>query len=86
MLEGEVTLWDVPEVLTEVHTHWSDIVVLLRVPSSSGVSDALDFVLSGDPSVPLRLHALSLVFRARMYILSFYSMLFVVGREREFTV
>ena len=70
MLEGEVTLWDVPEVLTELHTHWSDIVVLLRVPSSSGVSDALDFVLGGDPSVSLRLHALSLVFRARMYILS----------------
>ena len=67
MLEGEVTLWDVPEVLTELHTH----LVLLRVPSSSGVSDALDFVLSGDPSVSLRLHAMSLVFRARMYSLSF---------------
>ena len=79
MLEGEVTLWDVPEVLTELHTHWSDFVVLLRVPSSSGVSDALDFVLSGDPSVSLRLHALSLMFRARMYILSFYSRLFCSG-------
>ena len=68
MLEGEVTLWDVPDVLTDLYTHWSEIVVLLRVPSSSGVSETLDLVLCGDPSVSFRLHALSLVFRARMYI------------------
>ena len=71
MLEGEVTLWDVPDVLTELHTNWLDIVVLLRVPGNSGVPDTLDIVLCGDPSVSLRLHALSLVFRARMYSLMF---------------
>ena len=45
--------------------------MLLRVPGNSGVPDTLDIVLCGDPSVSLRLHALSLVFRARMYSLMF---------------
>ena len=62
-----MTLWDVPEVLTELYTNWAEISCLLRVASSSGVIDSLDFVLCGDPSVSLRLHALAIVFRASMY-------------------
>ena len=67
VLDGEVTLWDAPDVLFESYTNWAAISCLLRVPSSSGVIESLDFVLCGDPSVSLRLHVLSLVFRARMY-------------------
>ena len=60
-----MTLWDVPEVLQELYVNWGGISRLLRVPSSSGMVDSLDFVLCGDSSVPLRLHVLSVIFRAR---------------------
>ena len=69
ILDGEVTLWDVPDVLTELYSNWIEISCLLRVPSSSGTIESLDLVLCGDPSVLLRFHALAIVFRARMYIL-----------------
>ena len=65
VLEGEVTLWDVPDVLMEVCGHWADITTLLRFSSRSGMVESLDLVLCGDPSVPLRLHALAIVLRAR---------------------
>ena len=66
MLEGEVTLWDVPEVLSELSENWAEISNLLRVPSGSGLIESLDLVLCGDRSIPLRLQALASVFRARM--------------------
>ena len=69
MLDGEITLWGVPDVLIELYKHWTEITTLLRVPSQSGMVDSLDFVLCGDLSVPLRLHALSIVFSAREYLL-----------------
>ena len=56
---------DVPDVLVELYENWTGIITLLRAPSRSGKVDSLDFVLCGDPSVPLRLHALAIVFRAR---------------------
>ena len=65
MLDGEVTLWDVPDVLVELCENWSGVTMLLRVPSRSGMVDSLDLVLCGDVSLPLRLHALAVVFRAR---------------------
>ena len=68
VLEGEVTLWDVPDLLTELYENWTEISILLRVPSGSGVIDSLDFVICGDASVPRRLQALAIVFGARMYI------------------
>ena len=64
-----MTLWDVPDVLTEIYTNWAEVSFLLRVPSSSGTIESLDFVLCGDLRVSLRLHALAIVFRARMYSL-----------------
>ena len=66
---GEVTLWDVPDVLVELCENWSGITTLLKVPSRSGMVDSLDFVLCGDPRVPLRLHALAIVFHARKWFL-----------------
>ena len=78
MLEGEVTLWDVPDVLTELYENWTEISNLLRVPSGSGIIDSLDFVLCGDLSVPLRLQALARVFRERMYNLLFLFFPFVL--------
>ena len=69
VLDGEITLWGVPDVLIELYEHWTEITTLLRVPSQSGMVDSLDFVLCGDLSVPLRLHALSIVFSAREYLL-----------------
>ena len=66
-----MTLWDVPDVLTELYVNWTEISSLLRSPSSSGVVDSLDFVLCGDPSVALRLHALAIVFRSRKLILNY---------------
>ena len=65
MLDGEVTLWDVPDVLVELCENWSGVTMLLRVPSRSGMVDSLDLVLCSDVSLPLRLHALAVVFRAR---------------------
>ena len=67
-----MTLWDVPDLLTELYENWTELSDLLRVPSGSGVIDSLDFVLCGDASVSLRLQALAIVFRARMYISLFF--------------
>ena len=36
---------------------------------TAGAVEPLDYVLCGDPSVPVRLHALNLVFRARLFSL-----------------
>ena len=55
----------------EVCEHWADITTLLRFSSRSGMVESLDLVLCGDPSVPLRLHALAIVFRARKYSFSY---------------
>ena len=71
MVEREVTLWDVPDVLTELCEKWTEISNLLSMSSGTGIIDSLDFVLCGDLSVPLRLQALASVFRARLYILLF---------------
>ena len=40
---------------------------MLRTPDETGVVDPLDYVLRGDASVRMRLHALSIVFRARKF-------------------
>ena len=71
MLDGEVTLWDVPDVLAELSENWAEISNLLRVPSGSGIIESLDFVLCGDRAIPFRLQALASVFRARMYVFCF---------------
>ena len=73
-----MTLWDVPDLLTELYENWAEMSNLLRVPSGSGVIDSLDFVLCGDASVPLRLQALAIVFRARMYTSFFFILCFCV--------
>ena len=65
MLDSEVTLWEVPDALDELCENWSGITTLLRVRGLSGMVDSLDFVLCENLSVPLRLHALAIVFRAR---------------------
>ena len=67
MLDGEVTLWDVPDVLPELSENWAEVSDLLRVPSGSGVIESLDFVLCGDRAIPFCLQALASVFRARMF-------------------
>ena len=72
MLDGEVTLWDVPDVLTELSENWAEVSNLLRVPSGSGIIESLDFVLCRDRAIPFRLQALASNFRARMYVLLFF--------------
>ena len=67
-MEGEVSLWDVPDVLAELHENWLFICGLLRTSDDAGVVDPLDYVLCSDPSVSMRLHALNLVFRARKFV------------------
>ena len=68
VLEGEVSLWDVPDVLAKLHENWLFVCGLLRAPDAAGTVESLDYVLCGDPSVPVRLHALNLVFRARKFV------------------
>ena len=60
-------MWDVPDVLSELHESWPFICGVLRTPNDAGDVDPLDYVLCGDPGVAMRLHVLSLVFRAREY-------------------
>ena len=55
VLEGEVTLWDVPDVLTELYTKRAEVSSLLRELSISRMIDSLDYVLCG--AVCDRLHA-----------------------------
>ena len=71
MLDGEVTLWDVPDVLVELSENWAEVSDLLRVPSGSFVIESLDFVLCEDRAIPFRLQALASVFRARIYVFCF---------------
>ena len=60
-------MWDVPDVLSELHESWPFICGVLRTPDDAGYVDPLDYVLCGDPGVAMRLHVLSLVLRAREY-------------------
>ena len=62
-----MSLWDVPDVLCEVNENWPFICGMLRTPDETGVVDPLDYVLCGDASVRMRLHALSIMFRARKF-------------------
>ena len=55
----------------KLHTNWASTSGLLSVPSSSEVVDPLEFVLRSHCFVSVRLHALSLTFRARKYNLRY---------------
>ena len=58
-------MWTLADVCEELRSNWADIVCLLRFTSGDGPLDTLDLTLRAEIGIPIRLQALSLVYRAR---------------------
>ena len=59
-----MSVWTLADVCDEIQANWSDILCLLRFASGDGPLDALDMTLRAEIGIPIRLQALSVVYRA----------------------
>ena len=57
-------MWTLADVCDELRANWAEVLCLVRFASGDGPVDALDLTLRVEFGIPIRLRALSMVYRA----------------------